>query len=51
MQRSYSAVKSAVVMAGCGLGQAHSSTLAHEPPLTTLAHQGETWEAGWREEG
>jgi hypothetical protein len=45
---SYSTEKSAVVTAGCGVGLAGSSTLAHRPPLTTLAHMavGETKEVG-----
>jgi hypothetical protein len=45
-QRSYSAEKSAVETVG--VGQAGPSTLAHAPPLTTLAHVavGETREVG-----
>jgi hypothetical protein len=43
-QRSYSAEKSAVETAG--VGQTGPSTLAHAPPLTTLAHLGETREVG-----
>jgi hypothetical protein len=49
-QRSYSAEKSAVETAG--VGQTGPSTLAHAPPLTTLAHVavGETREVGGRGE-
>jgi hypothetical protein len=36
--RSYSAEKSTVETAGCGVKHAGSSTLAHMPPLTMLAH-------------
>ncbi len=50
IQRSKSAVKSAVVTAGGGPGQAHSLTLAHTLCLTRLAHEGEAWEVGGREE-
>jgi hypothetical protein len=46
MHRSYSALNSAAVKAGGGLGQAGSSTLAHAPPLTMLAHVEEMREVG-----
>ncbi len=46
MHRSYSALNSAAVKAGGGLGQAGSSTLAHAPPLTMLDHVEETREVG-----
>ncbi len=51
-QRSYSPEKSAVETAGCGVGQAGSSTLAQTSPLTMLAHVavGETREVRGREE-
>jgi hypothetical protein len=49
-QRSYSAVKSAIVTAG--VGPVGPSTLARAPPLTTLSHMavGETREVGGRGE-
>ncbi len=49
-QRSYSAEKSVVETAGCGVGQAGPSTLVHTPPLTTLVHVavGETRKVGGR---
>ncbi len=40
------AEKSAAVVAGSGLEQAGSPTLAHMPPLTTLAQVGESREVG-----
>ncbi len=43
-QRSYSAEKSALETAGCDVGRAGISTLAHSSPLTTSAHVGETRE-------
>ncbi len=51
-QRSYSAEKSAVETAGCGVGQAGPSTFTHMPPLTMLAHVavGETRQVGGRGE-
>ncbi len=45
-QGSYSAEKSALETAGCGVGQAGFSTLAYSSPLTTSAHVGETREVG-----
>ncbi len=52
IQHSYSAEKSAVETAGCGVGQTGPSMLAHTPPLTTLAHMavGETREIRGRGE-
>ncbi len=50
IQRSYSAEKSALETAGCGVGQTGPSTLAHSLPLTTSAHVGETREVGGRGE-
>jgi hypothetical protein len=44
-QRSYSAVKSAVVMAGGCLGQVDPSLRAPTSPLTMIAHVGELGEA------
>ncbi len=41
-QCSYSAEKSVVETAGCGVGQTGPSMLAHTPPLTMLAQVGET---------
>ncbi len=46
IQRSYKAEKSALETAGCGVGQAGVSTLAHSPPLTTSAHVGDSREVG-----
>ncbi len=43
-QRSYNAEKSALETAGCDVGRAGVSTLAHSFPLTTSAHVGETRE-------
>ncbi len=40
MQRLYSAVKSAVLTAGSGLGQVESSPHGFTSPLMTLAHVG-----------
>jgi hypothetical protein len=49
-QRSYSAEKSALETAGCGVGQTGPSAHAHKSPLTTFAHVGETREVGGRGE-
>jgi hypothetical protein len=45
-QHSYNAEKSALETAGCGVGQAGTSMLAHSSPLTTSALVGETREVG-----
>ncbi len=49
-QHSYNAEKSALKTAGCGVGQAGISTLAHSSPLTTSAHVGETRGGGGKGE-
>jgi hypothetical protein len=50
MHRSYKAEKSAADTDGGGLGQAGSPTQVPRPPLTTLAHVGESREVGGGEE-